>query len=39
MSFKRLKLKKKSINKISKLDDELQELRESFAKEPVEPGV
>ena len=30
----------KEINKqISKLDDELQELRESFAKEPVEPGV
>ena len=30
----------KEINKqISKLDDELQELRESFAKEPVETGV
>ena len=30
----------KEINKqISKLDDELQELRESFAKEPVEPSV
>jgi len=30
----------KEINKqISKLDDELKELRESFAKEPVEPGV
>lgn len=37
--FQAAKAEKELNKQISKLDDELKELRESFAKEPVEPGV
>jgi hypothetical protein len=37
--FQAAKAEKEINRQISKLDDELKELRESFAKEPVEPGV